>query len=254
MASIKRGALIASTLMLIAIVISACNQPYSQQPNVTNTPIDPNSLFQTPIGQTPGMGAVEVFGTGTALALTETPQAIFATQTPLTPIDANSQNLTNTAIASTPIVSTIPALTSTATLAVGGSQPTAGAPTSTGPLPTSAPVGSRPASYTLQRGEFPYCIARRFDLNPQELLTRNGLTTAEAYNLATGTVLSIPQSGSFPGTRALRNHPATYTVASSTETVYSIACLFGDVDPARIIEANNLSGTTLTSGQQLSIP
>jgi LysM repeat protein len=80
------------------------------------------------------------------------------------------------------------------------------------------------------------------------------LTSAEAYNLATGTVLSIPQSGSFPGTRALRNHPATYTVASSTETVYSIACLFGDVDPARILEANNLSGTSLTVGQALNIP
>ena len=253
MASIKRGASVASTLMLIAIVISACNQPYSQQPNVTNTPIDPNSLFQTPIGQTPGMGAVEVFGTGTALALTETPLFLLATQTPSTPIDANSQNLTNTAIASTPIVSTIPAVTSTATLAVGGSQPTA-QPTSGGPLPTSAPVGSRPSTYRLERGEFPYCIARRFDLNPQELLTRNGLTTAEAYNLATGTVLTIPQSGSFPGTRALRNHPTTYTVASSTETVYSVACLFGDVDPARIIADNNLSGTTLTTGQTLSIP
>lgn len=252
MASIKRGALIASTLMLIAIFVSACNQPYSQQPGVTNTPIDPNSLFQTPIGQTPGMGAVEVFGTGTALALTETPLFLLATQTPSTPIDANSQNLTNTAIASTPIVSTIPAITSTATLAVGGSQPTA--QSTVGALPTSAPVGSRPASYRLERGEFPYCIARRFDLNPQELLTRNGLTTAEAYNLATGTVLTIPQSGSFPGTRALRNHPTTYTVGSSTETVHSIACLFGDVDPGRIVEANNLSGTTLTSGQQLSIP
>jgi LysM repeat protein len=247
MASIKRGVLVASTLMLIAVVISACNQPYSQQPSVTNTPIDPNSLFQTPIGQTPGMGSVEMFGTGTALALTGTPMEGLATQTPLFPLDANSQNLTNTAIASTPIVSTIPAITSTATLAVGGVQPT------TGPLPTSAPVGARPASYTLQRGEFPYCLARRFDVNPQELLTRNGLTTAEAYNLTPGTVLSIPQSGSFPGTRALRPH-APYTVGSSTETVYSVACLFGDVDPGRIIEVNNLSGTTLTSGQQLSIP
>jgi len=49
MASLKRGALVASTLMLIAVVISACNQPYSQQTSVTNTPIDPDSLFGSPI-------------------------------------------------------------------------------------------------------------------------------------------------------------------------------------------------------------
>ncbi|HSL45427.1 MAG TPA: LysM peptidoglycan-binding domain-containing protein [Anaerolineales bacterium] len=246
MASIKRGALVASTLILIATIISACNQPYSQQPSVTNTPIDPNSLFATPIGQTPSMSDVEIFGTGTALALTGTPFAnVVATQT-LDPLATQDPNAT---VTPTPLVSLNPTFTSTATLAVSGTQPTVGT------LPTSVPVGSRPASYTLQRGEFPYCIARRFDLNPQELLTRNGLTTAEAYNLATGTVLSIPQSGSFPGTRALRNHPTTYAVSSSTETIYSIACLFGDVDPAAIAQANNISpGSALTSGQQLSIP
>lgn len=245
MASIKRGALVASALLLIAVLISACNQPYSQQPTAATTPVSPG-LFESPIVQTPGaMGTVESFGTATALALSGTPFVGVPTETLSLPIDGTSQSLlatlTPTPLGGGPV--------STSTLAVGQTS----AATS-GPLPTSAPVGSRPASYTLQRGEFPYCIARRYDLNPQELLTRNGLTTAEAYNLATGTVLTIPQSGSFPGTRALRNHPAAYTVGSSTETVYSIACLFGDVDPARIIEANGLSGTTLTSGQQLNIP
>jgi LysM repeat protein len=137
----------------------------------------------------------------------------------------------------TPLVSINP----TATLAVRGT------------LPTSVPVGSRPASYTLQNGEFPYCIARRFDINPDDLLSINGLSSGNVYypNLT----LKIPQSGSFPGTRALRNHPATYTVAASNETIYSIACLFGDVDPAAIAQANNVSpGAALTSGQQLSIP
>jgi hypothetical protein len=44
-------------------------------------------------------------------------------------------------------------------------------------------------------------------------------------------------------------------VASSSETVYSVACLFGDVDPAAIAQANNISpGAALTVGQQLSIP
>jgi hypothetical protein len=53
----------------------------------------------------------------------------------------------------------------------------------------------------------------------------------------------------------LRNHPATYTVSGSDQTVYGVACLFGDVDPSAIAQANNISpSAALTSGQQLSIP
>ena len=44
MASMKRGVMIASTLLLVAITTSACNTAYSQPPAVTNTPIDQNSL------------------------------------------------------------------------------------------------------------------------------------------------------------------------------------------------------------------
>lgn len=240
MARIKQGTIAAFTLMLVVLIAAACNQPYSQPPSVTNTPIDPTSLFATPIGQTPDitMSDVANFGTSTSLALSGTPQAV-ATQT----LTVGTQDLSAT-VTPTALVSTNPALTSTtatATLAVGGT------------LPTSAPVGSRPATYTLQRGEFPYCIARRFDVDPDALLSLNGLSSGNIYypNLT----LKIPQSGNFPGTRALRNHPATYTVPSSTDTVYGIACLFGDVDPAAIAQANNISvGAALTAGQQLSIP
>jgi LysM repeat protein len=236
MASMKRGVVVASTLMLIAVIASACNQPYSQAPSVTNTPINPTSLFATPIDQTPGMGDVETFGTQTALAQTGTPLAV-PTQT--LSVGVTAQDLSATA---TPLVSTLSA--STSTLAVGG--------TTSGTLPTSAPVGSRPASYTLQKGEFPYCIARRFDVDTGLLLNLNGLSNGDIY--FTNLTLKIPQSGSFPGTRALRNHPSTYT-ASSTDTLSGIACVFGDVDPAAIASANNISvGATLTSGQQLSIP
>lgn len=245
MASIKRGALVASTLILIAIIISACNQPYSQQPSITNTPIDPNSLFATPIGQTPSMSDVEVFGTSTALALTGTPFPQVATQT----LSLGTQD-PNATVTPTPLVSLNPTFSPTATLAVSGVQPT----TTAGTLPTSAPVGSRPATYVLQRGEFPYCIARRYDVDPQELMRLSGLTTAEAYNLATGTQLRIPQSGSFPGTRALATHPTSYTVRSG-DTIYSVACRFGDVTPDAIIATNNLgSNPTLTAGQTLQIP
>jgi hypothetical protein len=68
-------------VILIAVIGSSCNQPYSQSPGATSTPIDPGSLFATPIGQTPSMGSVEAFGTATALALAGTPLP-GATQTP----------------------------------------------------------------------------------------------------------------------------------------------------------------------------
>jgi LysM repeat protein len=235
MASTKRGAVVASTLLLIAVIASACNQPYSQAPSVTNTPINPTSLFATPIDQTPGMGAVETFGAQTALAQTGTPLAA-ATQT--LSVGVTPQDLSATP---TPLVSNNPAFTSTATLAVSGT------------LPTSVPVGTRPTNYPLHKGEFPYCIARRFDVDPDALLSLNGLSSGNIY--LPNTTLKIPQSGSFPGTRALRNHPATYTVSSSDETVYGVACLFGDVDPVAIAQANNISvDAALTTGQQLSIP
>lgn len=247
MAGIKRGAMVASILMLVVILTSACNQPYSQAPSVTDTPIGPNSLFNTPLGQPTNMNDVQNFATGTALAIQNggTPGAEVATAT--VPFDATavvggSPTITPTSIIALP---TGAVTTPTATLAVPS--------TSEGQvLNTSVPVGSRPATYTLQEGEFVFCLARRFDVDPDQILSINGLS--EGTIVYPGTVLKIPQSGSFPGARALRNHPTTYT-ASSGETIYAVACAFGDVDPSSIATANGLSvGTTLTAGQQLSIP
>ncbi len=247
MARLKRGTLAASTLMLIAVIVSACTRPFSTPPAVTNTPID-QSLFATPLGQTPGapgMSDVELFTTQTAMALSGTP-ASGAIPTSSTPVVIGTQNSNVTATA-TPLVTLN---TATATLALSNGTSVG---TSTGPLPTSAPVGSRPATYTLQPGEFVFCIARRFDVDPDQILSLSGLS--DSQTVYPGTVLKIPQSGSFPGSRALRNHPATYTVASSGETIYGVACEFGDVDPAAIAQANGISpGAALTAGQQLSIP
>jgi LysM domain-containing protein len=120
-------------------------------------------------------------------------------------------------------------------------------------LGTSTPAGN-PIAYKLQPSEFPYCIARRFNVDPKQLLALNNLVNSEISN--PGTVLKIPQSGEpFPGNRALRGHPTTYIVTSSSETIYSIACLFGDVDPEAIVESNGiLISVPLTIGQQLNIP
>lgn len=118
-------------------------------------------------------------------------------------------------------------------------------------MPTPTP--GRPATYTLQKGEFPYCLARRFNVDPGELLALNGLTPGQATY--PGQVLRIPQTGSpFPAQRALRSHPTTYTVQSG-DTIYSVACLFGDVDPMAIVAANQLPEPyTLTPGSVINIP
>lgn len=118
------------------------------------------------------------------------------------------------------------------------------------PVPTATP--GKPTSYTLQGGEHPYCIARRFDVNPVTMMTQSGLS---GNSFPSGTVLRIPQSGGgFPGARALQSHPDTYTVRQG-DSIYSIACDYGDVDPNDIIAANALQAPyRLTIGQSLHIP
>ena len=111
-----------------------------------------------------------------------------------------------------------------------------------------------PDTHTLQKGEFPYCIARRFDIAPGALLQANGLTSASTTY--PGQKLTIPKNADpfNAGARALRAHPTKYTVKAN-DTVPSIACLFGDVDPRAIEAANGLSGAySLNVGQEIQIP
>jgi LysM repeat protein len=240
MASMKRSALVASMLLLFAIIATACNQPYSTPPSVTSTPINSNSLFQTPLGQATSMNDVQNLATASAMALTATPspitnQGIVGSVTPTTIIQLPTGAVT----------------TPTATMALSAGVTSLPGTTSQ-PAATSVP-GSRPATYSLQAGEFPFCIARRFNVDPDQLLALSGLVDGVIY--PPGTRLTIPQSGSFPGDRMLQNHPTTYTVVSSAETIYSIACKFGDVYPDSIASSNGLSaGAVLSAGQQLSIP
>ena len=122
-------------------------------------------------------------------------------------------------------------------------------PVVTVPLPTPG----LPATYTIQKGEFPFCIARRFDVNQSELLNLNGLNVNSQVPI--GIVLKIPQTGNpFNGVRALVLHPTTYTVKAG-DTIYTVACHFGDVSPDAVVQANNLTSPyTLTPGQTLQIP
>jgi len=231
----KRGTIIATIMLLVAASVSACDLRYSTPPAATFTPVSQN-LFATPVDGSIDMGTVQAFTTGTAQAQLTTTPSTGATAT----LAAGVTPQVATATA-TPLVVTNP--TSTATLAV-----------SNGPTATTIPAGSRPTSYTLQEGEFVYCIARRFNVDPAETLALNGLT--DSQTIYAGLVIKIPQTGHpFPGDRMLRNHPTTYTVSNSSETVYSVACTFGDVDPAAIAQVNNISvNAALSVNQTLNIP
>ena len=137
--------------------------------------------------------------------------------------------------------------------------PTSPENTQAPPPPTQTPVPVAPATpgvpetYQLQKGEFPFCIARRYNVNVSELLSINGLATNSIVPI--GYTLKIPQTGNtFVGQRALLNHPTNYTVAGG-DTIYTVACKFGDVDPMAIAQANNLSSPyTLSAGQVIHIP
>jgi LysM repeat protein len=237
MSKSRRSVLVFSIFMISTLLISACTQSLSAAPVATPTLL-PTGLFVTPVASVENpMQMIEEFAKQTAAAQTAT------AGTPSTP---------QTVITNTPD----PNISATPSPTLGNVTPTnVGAITSTSvPAATSVP-GVRPATYTLQKGEFPFCIARRFNVDPDQLLALSGLTSAESNSLVTGTILTIPQSGSFPGNRSLTAHPASYTVASADETVYSVACRYGDVDPNAIASANNISvSAKLNVGQVLQIP
>jgi LysM repeat protein len=243
MANRKTSVILFSLLALTAIIISACERPFpTSVPLETAEGGDPG-FFVSPVPTDP-MESIASFATQTAQA--ETAVAALTAGTP--PEDAQETETIpadTTDPSATPEISDEPSVTPT----LGDSV----TPSATQPAPTV--ITNRPGSYTLQKGEFPYCIARRFNVDPAELLSLNGLTNGEIYypNLT----LTIPQSGKpFPGTRALKTRPDTYTVADASLTVPGVACAYGDVDPAAIVNAN--SGVSLTSpltvGQQLTIP
>ena len=129
-------------------------------------------------------------------------------------------------------------------------------------MTASAGTASLPSSYILQRGEFPYCIARRLDLDPAELLTMNSLQAQRVF--FTGSVLQIPQTGRrFPGVSNLLTHTAADLVSSSTETLNSVIWVrqgkdtlaLGNVTGAMVLQSMPLVAFgMLTTGWQLPDP
>lgn len=94
--------------------------------------------------------------------------------------------------------------------------------------------------YTVKRGDSLYSIAREYETTVDAILQLNNLGTTA---LSIGQTLKIPKK---------TQSSLTYTVKKG-DSLWKIANDFG-VSVNSIIEANNLSGTTLSIGQQLIIP
>ena len=235
-----------------AILVSGCTRSAAIPLVGTATSANPTANANT----VKGLNALELAGTQTAVAKgTSNPAmpTLAVTGTPGTQVAHSADFPTPTSM-----VGTDPTATSAgtgnqavATATSPSQQAEATALPTNPPAATSAPVAN-PGTYVIQFGEFPYCLARRFDVNPDDLLAVNGL--ADGQNLQPGTALKIPASGSFPGARSLMPHPSTWIVDPG-DTIYSIACAYGDVNPLSIAAANGLTGDyALTVGAVLKIP
>jgi LysM repeat protein len=259
MSNKQRGLLAVIILIISTVMISACTQSLSSAPAATPTLLPPE-LFVSPLPSVENpMAMIEEFAKQTSVAQTTvagggtpgTPQAIVV-GTVITPA-AGAGTVVASTVGAPGTPTNAAAGPTTAAPALPAAPGTPAPATLSAPNTTPVPAGPRPASYTLQNGEFPYCIARRFNVNPDALLSINGLTDPDLYYA--GQTLTIPQTGAFPGGRMLATHPTTYSVLSGDETVYSVACKFGDIDPATIASANSISvSAKLTAGQKLQIP
>lgn len=225
--SIKRLLALLAVVLLATIVV-ACQLSASTPPPTTLTSEGPMSTLQSELGniatQTAAAGGGEVMPT---------------TQPP-------SGSEQGGGIAETATSTPEPTQTEAPTKAEAAEEAEEAAKVST-------PTPGLPTTYTLQKGEWPFCIARRFNLNQYELLNINGLSLSSKP--VTGFKLKIPQTGNhFSGDRSLRDHPAKYTVASG-DTIYTIACHYGDVSPEAIAEANDMKvSSKLKVGETLKIP
>ena len=164
-------------LAALALLLPACTRSASTPPAATGTVVGLVPVG-TPNATVDPMEILRQYGTQTAQAAQGTflpsPTAIGALPSGGTPVATTQGGVV------LPTPTPVGALTT---------------PVVTTPFPTYVLTPLvKPATYTLQKGEYPYCIARRYNVDPNELLSLNGLSGSATYDA--GTVLKIPKDGS----------------------------------------------------------
>lgn len=223
-----------ASLILIAMFLGACTRTAS-------TPAATSATAQTPSALTGQQATMEAVRSA---LLTQTAQAASGSKATSTPLVVVTQG------------------TPSAPLGTAGT----GTPKTT-TAATAAATTCGPTSYTVLSGEWVYSIARKFNVDPQEIIDLNGLVAP--YALTPGQTLKLPgdcPSGTTPVVVATVTPGGPTitpggTIAAGTvyyvqagEWVYSIARKFG-IDPQAIIDTNGLAAPyTLSVGQKLIIP
>jgi LysM repeat protein len=228
----KKITLLFALVLALTLILTACNLPASQPPAQTAAPSRP-----TPAATNQTLHEI-VSSTQTAIA-----KAGGAAPTQALPTLQNTlSSAENTATPTAAAVNVT--LQPTSNVVVPTQAPAITVPTPTPGLPTT---------YMIHQGEWCFCIARRFNILASALLQAN--QACQNNSVAPGTNLTIPQNApAWEGERSLVTHPATYTVRAN-DTIFTIACYYGAVDPNAIIFANNLTAPyTLVPGQILNIP
>jgi len=219
-----RALMLLLLVSLLTIGLASCRLPASQGPQTESTT---SEGFPVPGETEQTSGEIDLTQFATQTARVSLPVVVSPGETP--------QN--------TPQAYPSPVATSAPVVV----EPTATELTYVQPTP-----GGPPETHILQEGEYPFCIARRFNVSQAELLQLNGITPDTLLSI--GSELKIPQTGTpFEGERTLQEHPTTYGIKAG-DTLGSIACYFGDVSPDMIALQNNLSTTDLPVGEVLIIP
>lgn len=104
-------------------------------------------------------------------------------------------------------------------------------------IPYTAPSTTTASTYTVQKGDSLYAIAKKYNTTVEELKQLNNLTT---NNLSIGQVLKLPLAEN------------TYTVKPG-DTLYRIATQ-NNTTVAKIKELNQLTSDILSIGQTLILP
>lgn len=113
-------------------------------------------------------------------------------------------------------------------------------------IPTNS--GTNPGglfTYTVEKGDSLYNIARRYETTVEEIIKLNHLTS---INLSIGQKLKIPETGDTTSTLPSYEN---YTVKKG-DTLYSIAKKY-NISVNDLMKDNNLNNTNLSIGQVLKI-
>lgn len=113
-------------------------------------------------------------------------------------------------------------------------------------------------TYTMQPGDYLICLGRRFNVSLSQMMAQNGISDPD--ELGVGDTVVFPRSPKEwslldgYGRRTLIIHPASYTIQDG-DTLFSIACQYGDVRPEDIAIQNKLVlGEPLPVGSTIVIP